>query len=111
VCEKSVKCNKPNKSDKSNKSNNECGSDTDCLGCAPFSCARYDPNSNHYIGNVNDAIERDYNEYIDATGSTKGKDIGTRVWVSNEPRHFKQTSNGATTNIDHVAGVSTGVTI
>jgi len=56
--------NKPYESEQSdkscepNKSSNECGSDTDCLGCAPFSCARHDPNSNHYI-------DRDYNEYVE----------------------------------------------
>lgn len=48
--EQSNKCKQSSQSDKPSQSNNECGSDTDCLGCAPFSCAKFDPNSNHYIG-------------------------------------------------------------
>lgn len=55
IGKQSAECKQPCQSNKPNQSNNECGSDTDCLGCAPFACAKFDPNSNHYIGDADTA--------------------------------------------------------
>jgi hypothetical protein len=52
IGKQSAECKQPCQPDQSDQSNNECGSDTDCLGCAPFACAKFDPNSNHYIGDA-----------------------------------------------------------
>ena len=118
--EESGKCDKPAKSC---KSNNECGSDTDCLGCAPFSCARFDPNSNYYIGDVKNgnlhvdgcvcSICRDYNDFVAHTSGirTEGQGAGARIRVSNEPRNFKQSNPDATNTVEQSTGIPTGVTI
>jgi hypothetical protein len=98
------------------KSDNECGSDTDCLGCAPFSCARLDPNSNYYAGlHVEGcicSICRDFNEYNDASVRTEGQGSSTRIRFSNESRSAKQpNTDAARTNIEHITGIPTGVTV
>jgi hypothetical protein len=120
----SGKCSESNQPSKSVKSDNECGSDIDCLGCAPFSCAKYDPNSNHYIGDIENrnlhvdgcicSICREYNEYTSYTASvrTEGQGAGSRIWVSNEPRSAKQSDTTTTrTNVEHITGIPTGTAI
>ena len=107
---------KSDKSGKPVKSNNECGSDTDCLGCAPFSCAKLDPNSNHYAGiHVEGcicSICRDFNEYNSASVRTEGQGVGSRIRFSDEFRSVKQPNTDATrTNIEHITGIPTGVTV
>ena len=115
-------------SDKSNiasKSDNECGSDTDCLGCAPFSCARHDPNSNYYTGNTEDRsliigndviataadyIERDYNEYT-ATIRSQGQGDCSGVWLSDESRNLKHSNSATTADVEYITGIQSGTTI
>lgn len=122
--DKPSECSKSDKSCKSVKSDNECGSDTDCLGCAPFSCARHDPNSNHYIGDIKDrnlhvegcicSVCRDYNEYTSLTASvrTEGQGAGSWIRFSDESRSFKQPHPDATrTNVEYTTGIPTGTTV
>ena len=114
----SRKCIESNQSSESVKSSNECGSDTDCLGCAPFSCARNDPNSKHYtnihVEGCICSICREYHEYTSYTASirTEGQGFGARIRFSNESRSFKQPYPDATrTDIESVTGIPTGTTI
>jgi len=71
---------------------------TECNKCHPTFC---------------DHIERDYREYTNYTASirTEGQGAGSWIRVSNESRHFKQTSNTTRTNVEHITGVPTGVTL
>jgi hypothetical protein len=73
--------------------------DTECNKCHPIFC---------------DHVERDYNEYTSYTASvrTEGQGAGSRIWLSNEPRSFKQPNpDAARTNVESVTGIPTGVTI
>jgi hypothetical protein len=115
---KSGKCIESDKPSEPVKSNNECGSDTDCLGCAPFSCARHDPNSNHFTNLHVDgcicSVCREYNEYTNYTASvrTEGQGSSSRIRTSNESRSTKQPNTvAAGTDVEHTTGIPTGVTI
>jgi len=106
---KPYECDESDKSCESHKSDNECGSDTDCLGCAPFSCARYDPNSNHYIGEHTEYDNRD-KDGIEARDKDRNK-------IRNEARdkhtfvdpEFGVKSSGAGTIRSEGQGASSGV--
>ena len=129
------------KSDKSSVANQscesvECGTPTDCLGCAPFSCARLDPNSNHYREPASDIrhsvtrvqyISRDENGNdvpitlaitareqdggISYTFSTEREGSGAWVRTGNESGAAKQTNTTTTDPVEHRTGIPTGVTI
>ena len=79
-----------------NASDGDAICDNQCNKCHPAFC---------------DHIERDYNDYLNATRNTKGKDTGSRVWVSDEPRAFERTNNTTRTDVEHVTGIPTGVAI
>lgn len=57
-----------------------------------------------------DYIEREYAEYT-ATIRAQGQGNSTGVRVSDEPRDFKHSNNATGTNVEHVTGIPTGVTI
>ena len=69
--------------------------DTECNKCHPTFC---------------DHIERDYADYT-ASIRTEGQGAGSWIRVSNEPRSFERTNNTARTDVEHVTGIPTGVTI
>lgn len=61
---------------------------------------------------VNDAIEREYNDYLEHTSSTAERQrVSTRVRACNESGYFKQTNADATDRIEQCTGIPTGVTI
>lgn len=68
---------------------------TQCNKCHPTFC---------------DHIERDYADYT-ASIRTEGQGAGSWIRVSNEPRDFKRTDNTTRTDVEHVTGIPTGVTI
>lgn len=57
-----------------------------------------------------DYIEHEYAEYT-ATVRTQGQGNSTGVWIGNESRDFKHSNNAARTNVEHLTGIPTGVTI
>lgn len=57
-----------------------------------------------------DYIERDYAEYLAATGS-KGQDTSTGIWNSIESRNFKQTNADSAGSIERCTGIPAGVTV
>lgn len=64
------------------------------------------------------ALCRDYTDYLNrdhydfaASIRTEGQGAGARIRVSNEPRTFKQTNNGSTSDVEHITGIPTGVTV
>ena len=59
---------------------------------------------------VTDYIERDYADYIAATG-TQGQGAGTRVRDSIEPRNFKQANADSGDTVERRIGIPAGVTI
>jgi hypothetical protein len=66
------------------------------------------------VGNdviITDAIERDYNEYINYTISASREDISTWVRVSNEPRDFKPSNDSSENTVERCTGIPTGVTV
>ena len=69
--------------------------DTECHKCHPTLC---------------DHIERDYADYT-ASIRTEGQGAGSWIRVSNEPRSFERTNNTARTDVEHVTGIPTGVTV
>ena len=133
---------KSDQSDKSSVANQscesvECGSPTDCLGCAPFSCARLDPNSNYYREPANNDIRcsvtsvqyisrdehgndspitltitaREQDGNIDYSYSAERERAGTWVRISNEPRSTKQANSTTTDPVEYRTGIPTGVTL
>lgn len=137
-CDKSDKCDKSCESSKSDQSV-ECGSYSDCLGCAPFSCARLDPSSIYYRGDNNDNGDAKYSattiEYlsrdengndvpiaititareqdgiIDYTYSAEGKGAGSWVRVSDESGNTEQTTTTTRDPVEYSTGIPTGVTV
>ena len=59
---------------------------------------------------IADYIERDYANYITATNSSRENSC-SGVWVSDEPRNFKQANANSTEPIERCTGIPTGVTI
>jgi len=53
---------------------------------------------------------RGYAEYT-ATFSSKGEGVSTWVWISAEPRSFKQTDADATDRVEQCTGIPAGVTV
>lgn len=132
-------CDKRDKRDESSVANKscesyECGTPDDCLGCAPYSCARFDPNSKHYrgedvrfsvtriqyIGRDEDGTSgpitiaitaREQDGSIEYTYSTEREDAGTWVRVGDEHRTSKQTNNATADSIEHSTGIPAGVTV
>jgi hypothetical protein len=101
-----------------NESNEHVKSGEPCKSvvCTPATCSCSGTTTNeHRIANkrsaaVYDAIERDYHEYL-ASINSQGKDASARVRTSDESRHLKQTSIGATTNVEYLTGIQPGVTV
>ena len=58
---------------------------------------------------------RDYRDYISSTGSgtirTEGQGAGSRIRFSDESRSTKRSDNTARTDIEHITGIPTGVTL
>ena len=102
---KPYECDESDKSSEPHKSDNECGSDTDCLGCAPFSCARHDPNSNYYVGEHAEHDKR--NENGSKTGSkNRNEDRNKHTFVDPE---FGVKPNGTGAIRSEGQGASSGV--
>jgi hypothetical protein len=66
---------------------------------------------NNVNDTVRDAIERDYNDYVEHTYSAKGQGAGTGVRISYESRHIKQADADATDRVEECTGIPTGVTV
>ena len=56
-------------------------------------------------------IEREYNEYIAATRSAERQDTSARIWSGDELGDSKRSNSTARTNIEHITGIPTGVTV
>lgn len=69
--------------------------DTKCNKCHPTLC---------------DHIERDYADYT-ASIRTEGQGAGSWVRLSDESGHTKRTNITARTDVEHVTGIPTGVTV
>jgi len=70
--------------------------DTQCNKCHPVFC---------------DHIEREYNDYLDATRSTQGQDSGSRLRTGNEFGDSQRSSHATRTNVEYLTGIPTGTTI
>jgi hypothetical protein len=79
------------------------------VGHTSFPCAHcndYDPRVNTSA----DYIERDYADYIAATGSS-GENTRSGVRNSDEPRNFKQADAESSDSVERRIGIPAGVTI
>jgi hypothetical protein len=91
-------------SDKPSRSVGSTSATCSCAGTTADACGNISKRG------ITFSVERDYHEYL-ASLDTQGEDVSTRVRASNESRHIKQTSNGATTNVEHITGIQPGVTV
>jgi hypothetical protein len=90
----------------------KCGAGNHCYANA---CKHASSTNTIIIGNdviitANDYIERDYADYT-ASIRTEGQGAGARIRLSNESRHTKRSDNTARTDIEHITGIPTGVTV
>jgi len=69
--------------------------DTECNKCHPTFC---------------DHIERDYADYT-ARIRTEGQGAGSWIRLSDESERIKRTNNTTRTDVEHVTGIPTGVTV
>ena len=68
------------------------------------------PDNNGNNLTASDYIERDYADYT-ASIRTEGQGAGSWIRLSDESGHIKRTDNTTRTNVEHVTGIPTGVTI
>ena len=82
-------------------------------------CSDYDPStttakcaitSNRECNTANDYIEREYAEYLSATNPSRENSC-SGVWVSDEPRNFKQADADSGDSIERRIGIPAGVTV
>jgi hypothetical protein len=67
---------------------------------------------NHDVNSTTDnSIEREYNDYLDAAGSAKGKDTGSGIRAGYEFGDSQRSSNATRTNVEYTTGIPTGTTI
>ena len=81
--------------------NSPCGSGNHCYANA----------CKHANSTADNPLEREYNEYITATRSAKGKDTGSRLRSGNEFGDSQHSSNATRTNVEYTTGIPTGTTI
>lgn len=118
----SNECNKSGQSSESDKCTCDPGTNATCtctgatpvdrstVGHTSFPCAHcndYDPRD---ISSASDYIERDYADYISATGASR-KDTCSRVRSSDELRNFKQADADSTGSVERRTGIPAGVTV
>ena len=118
----SNECNKSGQSSESDKCTCDPGTNATCtctgatpvdrstVGHTSFPCAHcndYDPRD---ISSASDYIERDYADYISATGASR-KDTCSGVRDSDESRDFKQANADSRDSIERRTGIPAGVTI
>jgi hypothetical protein len=123
--DQSRECVKSNKSCESNQPSQHtctCHSARTC-NCDRGDCADNDTSCsatdgklpNNHGDSCTCSLCRDYRDYIAATSSstirTEGQGAGARIRVSNEPRSTKRANNTTRTDVEHVTGIPTGVTI
>jgi hypothetical protein len=110
-----IKSNKSCESDKPYKSGTHgCPNHSTRTCNCPTGTCDDDNSTNLHVDGCICSICREYNEYTSYTASvrTEGQGAGTRIRFSNESRSAKQPDTDATrTNIEHITGIPTGVTI
>jgi hypothetical protein len=107
--DKYVESCKPCESNKPSKHGSTCHRHRDTPCGSGNHC--YANNCGHTDSASDNLIEREYNEYIAATRSAERQDTSARIWSGDELGDSKRSNSTARTNIEHITGIPTGVTV